>query len=158
MLPLRASFNLISLFLLLPAVTGYLDRKHGWEMARRDKILTQANALLMLLGCLLIFVAPNLILLSVGVVVFGLGSSFSVTARTLVTSLVEPTSLSTIYTLLSVMSSIGSLVAGPLLAGVYHLGMVLGDAWLGLPFLFAAALYGLALVAISSVRAITRAA
>lgn len=133
-------------------MTDFLDRKHGWEMARRDKILTQVNALLMLLGCLFIFVAPNLILLSLGVVVFGLGSSFSVTARTLVTSLVEPTSLSTIYTLLSVMSSIGSLVAGPLLAGVYHLGMVLGDKWLGLPFLFAAALYGLALVAISAVR------
>ncbi|CAI7635910.1 unnamed protein product [Penicillium palitans] len=157
-LPLRASFNLVSLFILLPAITGLLDRKHGLDMAGRDKILTQANAFLMLLGCLFIFVAPDLILLSLGVVVFGLGSPFSVTARTLVTSLVEPTSLSTTYTLLSVMSSIGSLVAGPLLAGVYHLGMVLGDTWLGLPFLFAAALYGLALVAISAVKVTARTA
>ena len=144
--------TLISLFVLLPAATHFLDHKRGWEISVRDKFLTQINALLMLLGCLLIFVAPNLILLSLGVVVFGFGASFTVTARTLVTSLVDAASLSTIYTLISVMSSIGSLVAGPLLAVIYHLGMALGDVWLGLPFLFAAGLYGLALIAISAAR------
>ncbi|KAB8245009.1 MFS multidrug transporter [Aspergillus flavus] len=151
-LPLRAGTNLVSLFILLPAGTHFLDRHQGLEVISRDKIITQVNALLMLLGCLLIFLAPNLTLLSIGVVIFGLGASFSVTARTLVTSLVDTPSLNTTYALMSVMSSIGSLVSGPLLAGVYHQGMVMGAIWLGLPFLLAAGLYGLVLIAISAVR------
>ncbi|KAE8380420.1 major facilitator superfamily domain-containing protein [Aspergillus bertholletiae] len=151
-LPLRAGTNLISLFTLLPAATRILDRNWGLDIISRDKLLTQASALAMFLGCLLIFAAPTLVFLSIGVVVFGLGASFPVTARTLVTSLVDEKSLNTAYALMSVMSSIGSLVSGPLLAGVYHLGMVMGSTWLGLPFLFAAALYGLALISISAVR------
>ncbi|KAJ6007920.1 hypothetical protein N7540_011896 [Penicillium herquei] len=155
---LRASFSLISLFILLPVATNLLDRKYAWNITRRDKILTQVNLLFMLLGCLLIFVAPNLICLSFGVVMFGLGTSFSVTARTLLTSLVDQASLSTAYTFLSIMSSNGSLVSGPMLAAVYHMGMVLGDIWLGLPFLFAAALYGLSLLAVSAIKIIPRTA
>lgn len=151
-LPLRAGTNLVSLFILLPAGTHFLDRHRGLEVISRDSIITQVNALLMLLGCLLIFLAPNLILLSIGIVIFGLGASFSVTARTLVTSFVDTASLNTTYALMSVMSSIGSLVSGPLLAAVYHQGMVMGALWLGLPFLLAAGLYGLALIAISAVR------
>lgn len=129
--------------------THSLDHNQGLEIILRDKILTQVNALLMLIGCFLIFVAPNLILLSIGGVVFGLEASFSVTARTLVTSLVGITSLSTTYAVMNVMSSIGLLVSGLLLTGVYHLGMVMSDAWLGLLFRSAARLYGLALMAVS---------
>ncbi|RAH43567.1 uncharacterized protein BO95DRAFT_465711 [Aspergillus brunneoviolaceus CBS 621.78] len=73
-------------------------------------------------------------------------------ARTLVASLVAPRSLSTVYTLIGVVSSVGMLIAGPLLAGMFHLGMVLGDLWVGLPFLVAAGFYALVLAVISAVR------
>ncbi|PYI35294.1 MFS multidrug transporter [Aspergillus indologenus CBS 114.80] len=129
-MPLRAGVNLLSLSLLPPAVMYYLDRKFD----------------------LVIFLAPTLPLLGLGIVVFSLGSSFLVTARTLVTALVEPRSLSTVYTLIGVVSSVGMLIAGPLLAGMFHLGMVLGDVWVGLPFLVAAGFYALALAGISAVR------
>ncbi|KAE8336154.1 hypothetical protein BDV24DRAFT_168496 [Aspergillus arachidicola] len=119
-LPLRAATNLVSLFILLPTGTHFLDHNQGLDIILRHKILTQANAPLMLLGCLLIFLASNLILLSIGIVIFGLGASLSVTARTLATCLIATASLRTTYALMSVMSSIGSLVSGPSLVGVYY--------------------------------------
>ncbi|RAH84630.1 hypothetical protein BO86DRAFT_228083 [Aspergillus japonicus CBS 114.51] len=71
---------------------------------------------------------------------------------TALTALVEPRSPSTVYTLIGVVSSVGMLIAGPLLAGMFHLGMVLGDVWVGLLFLVAAGFYALALAGISAVR------
>lgn len=138
MLPLRAAIYLVFLFILLPTVAQFLDCKQGLEIIRRDRILTQINTLLVLMRWVFIVVAPSLMLLSNGVLVFNLGASFTVMVRTLVTSLVETSSLSTVYTHVSMMSSIGSLMARPLLAGMYHLGIVLDSIWLGLPFIFAA--------------------
>ncbi|PYH86731.1 MFS general substrate transporter [Aspergillus uvarum CBS 121591] len=145
-MPLRAGVSLLSLFLLLlllllPAVTYYLDRKCEWPTAVRDKRLTQINTLLMTLGSLAIFFAPTLPLLGLGTVIFSLGSSSLVTAGPY-----------TVYTLIGVVSSTGMLIVGPLLAGMFHLRMVLGDVWVGLPFLVAAGFYALALAEIPAVR------
>ncbi|RAH71175.1 uncharacterized protein BO66DRAFT_400709 [Aspergillus aculeatinus CBS 121060] len=72
-------------------------------------------------------------------------------ARTPVASLVAPRSLSAVYTLIGVVSSVGMLIAGPLLAGMFHLGMVPGDLCVSLPFLVAAGFNALALAVISAV-------
>ncbi|KAJ5908192.1 hypothetical protein N7495_000874 [Penicillium taxi] len=149
---LNAAANLISLFILLPAVIYLFDKKLRWVIAVRDKRIAQISALMMSLRCFIIFIAPNLLFLIIGIVIFGLGSSFTVTARTLVTSLVDAEHISTVYATISTISSLGMLVAGPLLAFTFHMGMALGDLWVGMPFLFAAVLYALTVFGVSSVK------
>lgn len=84
-----------------------------------------------------------------GLVISTLGSGFAPTMRSLATSLVEsrhPNATSDIgrlYALISVAEGIGSLVAGPGMALAFRMGMSWGQAWLGLPFGFAAFLFAL---------------
>lgn len=72
-----------------------------------------------------------------------LGAGFAINARSLATSLVRPTHFASINIALSISMSIGSMVAGPMLAATWHRGLVLGGAWLGLPFLVAGGLFAL---------------
>lgn len=118
----------------------------------REKRLSQISVTLLLLGCIAVFIAPTPILLGLGLALFGLGSSLPVTTRTLLTCLVEPELLATAYTMIGVVTSIGMLVAGPILASTFQLGMKMGEFWIGLPFLFAAGMYTVVLIAVSAVK------
>jgi MFS family permease len=96
--------------------------------------------------------APVPTLLICGLVILSLGSAFLITARSLATSLVPPDHVGTLYSAIAISQSLGILVAGPLFAYLFRIGLHLGGAWLGLPFLQAGLLYVIATVAIWCIR------
>jgi predicted membrane channel-forming protein YqfA (hemolysin III family) len=49
--------------------------------------------------------------------------------------MVEPTNLTSLYTAIAIMDTIGGIIAGPLLALTFNAGLKLGGQWIGLPFL-----------------------
>lgn len=63
-----------------------------------------------------------------------------------------PAQRSTLYAAVAVVQSVGALAAGPLLADLFRAGLTLGREKMGLPFLFAGLLVGLAVAAVSAVR------
>lgn len=87
-----------------------------------------------------------------GLVISALGAGFIVFARSLATQLVTPAQRSTLYAAVAVVQSVGALAAGPLLADLFRAGLTLGREKMGLPFLFAGLLVGLAVAAVSAVR------
>jgi hypothetical protein len=87
-----------------------------------------------------------------GLVICALGFSFQITARSLVTCLVDKNLLGTVYTAIATVTSGGMVFAGPLLAYTFKWGMLLGNSWLGLPFLTAAGLYAISFLSISSTK------
>jgi hypothetical protein len=118
----------------------------------KDLWLSRGTSFLLTIGTLVIFLAPAPAVLIIGLVIVALGSPLHLTARGLITSLVLPNQIGILYTSLAAVQSIGALVAGPLLATTFRMGMGLGDAWLGLPFLAASAMYCLGLLCICTVR------
>lgn len=152
LLSMRGAVNLLVLLVLLPATSTYLEAGRGLSTKVRDKRLTQASILLLLLGFILIFFAFKPLIIVFGLVIFALGSGFAVPARSLVTELVDKEILGTVYSAISVVIAIGMLVAGPLLANTFRWGMGLGEFWLGLPFLVAGLLYIVAFVSVSSTK------
>jgi hypothetical protein len=60
--------------------------------------------------------------------------------------------LATLYTALSLIDTIASLLAGPLVSAAFSLGSKLGGVWQGIPFLFACGLCTLASVFMLRVR------
>lgn len=88
----------------------------------------------------------------VGLIVFALGGSFHITARSLVTSLVDPNLLGTAYACIATVTSAGIIFAGPLLAYTFKWGMILGGNWIGMPFLTATGLYVLGLLTVTMTR------
>jgi len=64
-----------------------------------------------------------------------LGGGFAALVRSLLTSLVEPHHVGTLYNMIAVTEMVGFLFAGPLLSLSFRKGLELGGMWIGLPFL-----------------------
>lgn len=152
MVSLRGIFSLVNYLILMPALSflsvKYLDLHGKW----RDQRLSQASGVLSVIGFAAIAVAPVPAILIVAVVILSLGSAFMISARSLATSLVLPDHVGTLYSAITISQSIGMMMAGPLFAYLFKLGMHLGDVWMGLPFLQAAVFYVAATIAVSYIR------
>ncbi|KAI1974976.1 hypothetical protein LOZ56_001004, partial [Ophidiomyces ophidiicola] len=72
---------------------------------------------------------------------FTLSAGFSAATQSYATSLVEPSEVTILFSLLAVVSIAGTLVASPLLAATFRFGMSIGGAGLGLPFFVGAAFF-----------------
>ena len=118
----------------MPLISRLLLKKLKLAAATKDLWLSLGTVLLLTLGTFVMCLAPTPVILIIGIVAFALGSPFYLTARSLVTSLVLPDQVGVLYTSLAVVQSLGSLIAGPLLANTFRWGMKSGDAWLGLVF------------------------
>lgn len=152
LITLRATFDLFSLVVLLPTCTAYLERRCSTSPAKRDKMLTQGSISLLLVGFLMLFFAFHPAIIALGLVISACGASFAVSARSLITQLVKPDLIATVFTAVGTASYGGLLVSGPILAATFKWGMHSGDFWMGLPFLVAAGLCFVALVSISLTR------
>ncbi|KAJ5490775.1 hypothetical protein N7539_002342 [Penicillium diatomitis] len=152
LISIRGVFTLLNYLVIMPGVsfaaTQYLNM-HG---ARRDYNITLGSGILMVLGFGLIGLAPLPPFLILGVITLSLSTAFSITARSLVTSLVAPDHVGTLYSAITISQSIGILVAGPLFAYLFRTGLHLGGGWMGLPFVQAGLLSFIATVAVTCVR------
>lgn len=87
-----------------------------------------------------------------GLVFYTMGSGFGAFARSLVSSLVESRMIGTLFTTLCMMNTIGSLIAGPIVAGTFSWSLRLGGILRGMPFIFPFVLCGLATLALMQVK------
>ncbi|KAL9112668.1 MAG: hypothetical protein Q9187_007728, partial [Circinaria calcarea] len=89
LIPLRSGVSLLVLGALIPGLSYLFEKKLQMDIAVKDKRLTQISAMFLVLGCTTTFLASTPITIISGQVLFALGFAFVVTARSLVTSLVE---------------------------------------------------------------------
>lgn len=87
-----------------------------------------------------------------GYIVYCLGSGYSMVLRSLLAAIVEPHHRGTMFNTVGILESIGAVVAGPLLAASFRLGLELNGVWVGLPFLAAAGLFSIAITILLTVR------
>lgn len=83
---------------------------------------------------------------------FTAGSGFRQSLQSFLTGSVEPEEITLLYTSISILDSLGSLVAAPLLGSLLAAGIHIGGIALGLPFFAAAALYGVSAIGVWHVR------
>lgn len=153
LISIRGFAQLAVLMFILPALTTLLNTTYSISAVKRDKYITQGALFLLVLSFLFIAFAYKPILAVFGLILFSLGSSYAVSARSLVTALTAEETLATVYTAIGAMISLGTLIAGPLLALALSEGMQLGGPWLGLPFIVGALLYLLAFTSICFAKA-----
>ncbi|OQE68834.1 hypothetical protein PENNAL_c0144G05224, partial [Penicillium nalgiovense] len=148
LISLRGIFSLLTYSILMPGllvlVIRYLDL-HG---KYRDHVMSKWSGVLSIIGFAAISLAPTPAILINGQIILSTGSSFLVTTRSLATALVLPDHVSTLYAAIAIAQSVGVLVAGPLFASLFRLGMHIGDAWMGLPFLQASLCFAMAVIAV----------
>lgn len=89
-------------------------------------------------------------------IVWTLGAGFSSLTRSLITTLVDQQHVGRLYAAISIVETTGMLVAGPIMAGLYALGLKWGGVWQGMPFLCLAVIAVVAGVAVWSFGWMTR--
>ena len=137
----------------MPACIRFFKSKRGARPAQADKYTTIISGICLVAGSLSIFLAAAPPAVIIGQIFFAVGFGFTVTARSLLTALVDPRYLGVAFTSVTSVTYTGLIVGGPLLAGAFQWGLHLGDFWVGMPFLVTAILFSMATVAISLVRA-----
>ncbi|KAK9435634.1 Major facilitator superfamily domain, general substrate transporter [Metarhizium brunneum] len=151
LISVRAGVNMSALVVLVPAVSAILLTTYHFSVMQKDKCIAQASGLLLVLGCLVVFQATSAISMVGGLVLISVGDVFAIPVRSLATGLVDSTHLGVLYTVIEVMTQSGLFIGQPMLAETFQWGLKLGRFWIGMPFLFAAAFFTLALIAVSTV-------
>jgi MFS family permease len=152
LISLRGIFNLVNYLVVMPALSFVAAKYLNLHGKHRDHRLSQGSGLVSIIGFLLMGFAPVPALLICGLVVLSLGSAFLITARSLATGLVPPDQVGTLYSAIAISQSLGILIAGPLFAYLFRIGLHFGGAWMGLPFLQAGLFYVIATVAMWCIR------
>ncbi|KAM3503743.1 hypothetical protein MY10362_004013 [Beauveria mimosiformis] len=143
--------TLILLTAVLPAVTQFLLQARGMPSQTTDLLLARVSVVASSVGAFVIGASTNVPLMAVGLGLFTLSYAYPMLARSLLASVVDKRHTDVMYTTISIFEALGSIIAGPLLSASFRQGLVWGTEWLGLPFLLAGALFGSAVILLSSV-------
>lgn len=131
---IRNAGSLVTLLVLLPNASWLCLQRLGMAAVAKDLWLARWSGIVQVAGSLLIAAAVNGLFFSFGLAWFALGSGMASLIRSLLNALVEEHHVGTLNSLLGVTETVGVMVAGPLLAKSLSVGLNLGGAWIGLPF------------------------
>ncbi len=135
LLSLRAFINFALLLALLPGLSWYLIKRLHFSATEKDLFLVRFSIIILVVGALLIGISPTIVGTIIGMIIFTLGTGTVALTRSLITSLVDQEHVGRLYAAIGLVETCGALAAGPMLAGLYTLGLQLQGPWVGLPFL-----------------------
>lgn len=141
---LRAAVQLILFLLLLPSLSHVMTTRFHIPPSKKDLYLARASILILTLGSILIAASPTLPLAIFGMAVFTLGTGYIALTRSLITTLVDKQHIGQLYAAVAVIETIGKLMAGPVFAQLYIVGLRMKGGWVGLPFFGLGVISGLA--------------
>lgn len=140
LMSIKAFVNLIFFTVLLPTIDVFMVTKLHISPQRKDLSLAKASMILIAASFVILAFAPSVWLIVVAVVLYAAGCGFGSFVRSLLSSLLVPDMLGTLYMILSVVDTLSGLLSGPLCAEALKLGIRLQGFWHGLPYLLSAVL------------------
>lgn len=152
MLSFQAGLTLTLLAVILPIASQTLVRRTTLSAQARNLWLARISVLMSTIGCFTIGLSETEGFMYIGVGLFALGYGYSPLIRSLLASVIDKRHFSTMYTTISIFETMGSVVAGPLLAASFRTGLEWGRSWIGLPFLVAGCFFGSAATAIGCIK------
>jgi hypothetical protein len=160
---LQAAGVMLLLLLVLPRVSDRLFQKQ-WRLTpiQSAAVLCQVSLMFSVLGTTIEGFAPTAHVVIVGAMVQTLASGAPAAFRALAGSLVQrPHDTAKVFTGLAIVDTLSGMAAGPVVAGLYNLGIQRagvgtggggGEAWLGLPFVVTAVLKGVLTMIMCTIR------
>lgn len=126
------------LFAILPYVSTVCMQKYHLSGPRKDLYLVQGSLVLIAVGWTLVGLSPNIAAVTVSLAIASLGQGMPLLLRSFVTALVPSHHIARVYSLITIIDTVGIMVGSPMLAGLFKRGLSLGGSWIGLPFYFTA--------------------
>ncbi len=148
----RAGISAITLLTALPAASAWLQRRHGYTAFGADIFLARGSFTLATTGLLLMGLARSTTPFLIGCFIATLSAGVDALLQSLLSSLVPPTAIARLFTVTSIVQTISTLAAAPILAGLYRWGLQQAGeeeeaAWMGAPFIFCGLIYSAATAA-----------
>jgi hypothetical protein len=134
LLALRALMNIIVMLGLIPGLSSYFMKRLRLSSKDKDLLLAKISIVVLAMGAFIIAASPTIGLTIIGLMVWTLGTGFVSLTRSLITTLVDEQHVGRLYAAVSIVETVGALIAGPLLAASYNLGLRWKGAWVGLPY------------------------
>ncbi|KAJ0164568.1 hypothetical protein CTA2_708 [Colletotrichum tanaceti] len=125
---------------VLPGVSKLLSSPKAPQPLRftdnngRDLFLARVSSVALLLGALTMAASPTIGAFVGGLAILSLGSGWGSYVRSLCAVYVDPAHRTRLYSIVSVVETVGMTFTEPMLAGLFGLGMRLGGLWIGLPY------------------------
>ena len=133
LLSVRAFINVVLFAVILPAISYLITEKLRFSGKQKDLYIAQASAVLLVLGALLM-AGPTIGSSVLGLIIMTLGSGCTSVLRALITTQVDREHVARLYAAVSIVETSSSVLASPILATVYSMGLKWKGAWIGLPF------------------------
>jgi hypothetical protein len=134
LLSIRAFFNIVLVLCIIPASSYYLTSYLHFTPKAKDLLLAQISAACIVIGAIVMALSPAAWLIIAGLGIFSLGVGLSSLNRSLITSLVDKQHIARLYAAIAIVQTTSGVVSGPIVAGLYAIGLKLKGPWLGLPF------------------------
>jgi MFS family permease len=148
----RTIISFVLFAMILPIASSLLLTRFRLRPLAKDILLARVSLVFMAIGALGIGLADGLVLLVVGTVLLSVGSGYNLLALSLLSSLVKDGHAGLLYSAVGVLDNIGPLLAGPLIAAIFRLGLAWGNQWIGLPYLVVGLFYALSMFIVGFVR------
>ena len=134
LLTLRSIANLTPLFVLLPLLSKFLTQTWHLSGQRSDLYLSRLSMITWAIGWTLFGLAPTLLpaTAAMGITALGSGSFFLI--RAFLTPLVPEQNVAKLYSVISVVDTLGYMLGIPMLAALFNKGLAIGGYGVGLPF------------------------
>lgn len=134
LLTLRSIANLTPLFVLLPLLSKFLTQTWHLSGQRSDLYLSRLSMITWAIGWTLFGLAPTLLpaTAAMGMTALGSGSFFLI--RAFLTPLVPEQNVAKLYSVISVVDTLGYMLGIPMLAALFNKGLAIGGYGVGLPF------------------------
>lgn len=161
LVPFRAAVSILTLLALLPFLSHYLLKTRspkpmsapaGYSVREKDILLSRLSFSLLALGFTIQALSPTLPLFLTGIVIATLGAGSDSLIRSFLASLVSPDEVAHVFTIMSMVQTVGILASAPTIAGLYKVGLSWGGIWAGLPFLVTGGLFGVGTVFLARLR------
>ncbi|KAK7433333.1 hypothetical protein QQZ08_000272 [Neonectria magnoliae] len=124
-----------TLLVVLPIASTLVTKRYRYSPMRRDLFLSRVSVLFLAVGVLLMAFAGVPWMFVTSLVIASMGNAFNTLCRALVNAVVEPHTVATLNTTISLAEMIIAVISGPAVGWLMSQGMHLGGAWQGLPFL-----------------------
>ncbi|KAJ5970202.1 Major facilitator superfamily domain general substrate transporter [Penicillium vulpinum] len=141
LITLKGIINLVTLLLILPWLSNWLNKNLLLSSAAKDLRIVQGSVWLLTLGSAIMAVSTHPAVFIVGVSLLAFGWGFYSALRSLAMELVSPSQVGIVNTAIGFAQSIGSLLSGPILAAAFRRGLREDGFLVGLPYMVAAGLF-----------------
>lgn len=132
-------FKVVVLTVILPALGAMLTSQRrpfglGFSSSKKDIVLSRWGCLFSTLGFTLIGFAPTIPTFVISLLIMTLGYGTQALCRSLMTTLVRKDEVAKLFSVLSLVTTFGSSLGGPVGAALLQQGLAIGGLGTGLPF------------------------